>query len=203
MTTSPPPPPPAPGWYPDPGGGGQRFWNGSTWTEHSLGPPPPVPPTTGQQQKKKIKYFFLGLLVLIVGYNLTMGQIDRREEAKEKREVDAWGERILTLSKDNPRLWLDYQKASALSDFQPICAEMRKRWVVDLNALIPAPESKKKFDDLFRGVIDAADSATGTCLALTPSSSDGEFLALDEAMTSLQEKWIKVGEAIRDDLESS
>ncbi|ORB15704.1 hypothetical protein BST36_26985 [Mycolicibacterium moriokaense] len=43
MTT---PPTPA-GWYPDPdGSGGQRYWDGSSWTEHRYpaAPPPPTPP---------------------------------------------------------------------------------------------------------------------------------------------------------------
>ena len=40
-----------PGWYPDPQGppGSQRYWSGSTWTEHvqapGFMPPPPPPPT--------------------------------------------------------------------------------------------------------------------------------------------------------------
>lgn len=37
MTEAAPPRPAAPpGWYPDPaGGGGERYWDGSTWTQHA------------------------------------------------------------------------------------------------------------------------------------------------------------------------
>jgi uncharacterized RDD family membrane protein YckC len=44
-----------PGWYPDPQGipGSQRYWNGSTWTEHvqapGFMPPPPAAPTPSGQ----------------------------------------------------------------------------------------------------------------------------------------------------------
>lgn len=44
-----------PGWYPDPQDppGSQRYWNGSTWTEHVQAPgympPPPPPPTSSGQ----------------------------------------------------------------------------------------------------------------------------------------------------------
>ena len=32
------------GWYPDPNGGrGQRYWDGTTWTEHNFNLTPPVP----------------------------------------------------------------------------------------------------------------------------------------------------------------
>jgi hypothetical protein len=42
-TPGPPPPPPSnvpAGWYPDPSSSVQRYWDGSTWTEHTapLGP---------------------------------------------------------------------------------------------------------------------------------------------------------------------
>ena len=41
MTT---PPTPA-GWYPDPdGSGGQRYWDGTTWTEHRFPAAPVAPP---------------------------------------------------------------------------------------------------------------------------------------------------------------
>ena len=43
-----------PGWYPDPQGppGSQRYWNGSTWTEHVQAPgfmPPPLPAAASGQ----------------------------------------------------------------------------------------------------------------------------------------------------------
>jgi len=39
-----------PGWYTDPSGSGQRYWDGSTWTEHFQPPPPPTPQQQSQQQ---------------------------------------------------------------------------------------------------------------------------------------------------------
>jgi hypothetical protein len=51
MTT---PPTPA-GWYPDPeGSGGQRYWDGSTWTEHQSPAAPAAPEVPGNEQPTAI-----------------------------------------------------------------------------------------------------------------------------------------------------
>ncbi|HVE68752.1 MAG TPA: DUF2510 domain-containing protein [Solirubrobacteraceae bacterium] len=45
--------PPPPGWYPDPGAsGGQRWWDGTTWTEHVHAAAPTAAPTRRRYAQK-------------------------------------------------------------------------------------------------------------------------------------------------------
>jgi hypothetical protein len=54
-------PPPPPGWFPNPDGPGQRYWDGTSWTEHVSGrPPAPPQPGSGGPGWK------IGLAVLLV-----------------------------------------------------------------------------------------------------------------------------------------
>jgi drug/metabolite transporter (DMT)-like permease len=66
MTTQEPTnPAPAPGWYPNPAGPGQRYWDGTTWTDHVQAASPMLPPPVVKPRPKLTAAYWLGVLALV------------------------------------------------------------------------------------------------------------------------------------------
>jgi len=203
------------GWYPDPsGGGGQRYWDGATWTEHNfnlttpLPTSPPAPPKKSVVGKafKVIGWGFAGLLVLGVISRAAQTGVDS-PESRQDRAMNVWvAERLEPKMRGSPQLWLDYSKLSVegqnpevsvekyLDDLKTICGKMYQKWVVDLDRILPAPVPA--IDGKFRGIRDAARTATENCTALSPSYTQAEGFAVDQDFVNLQSKFSELMQEI-------
>lgn len=66
MSETQPPNPPA-GWYADPGGAGQRYWDGTSWTEHVQGAAAATPPVYGAAVPEENRGNMLSILAIVFG----------------------------------------------------------------------------------------------------------------------------------------
>ena len=87
-------------------------------------------------------------------------------------------------------MWLDYQNAQGLDDLKSVCSKMHKMWVVDLDAILPAPIPD--IDATYREVRDAARTATDHCTAMY-TEADGNVV--DQDFVTLQSKWTDLMQA--------
>lgn len=97
---------PLAGWHPDPDvRGGQRYFDGTAWTKHRVGPPPVLPPTPEavEQQRltRKTRHIVWGVIgfiavavLLVVAFAPTPPVHYSPQEAACHAQVDAHAARI-------------------------------------------------------------------------------------------------------------